>query len=148
PRAPPTILMGCTRPREHPMSDLTASDKLIYFFGEGQAEGGEALRPLVGGKGASLAEMTRAGLNVPPGFTISAACCDAYFRSGKRWPPGLEGEVRAAVARLEQLTGRPFGRGDDPLLVAVRSGAAVSMPGMMDTVLNVGLNPDCVAALA
>jgi phosphoenolpyruvate synthase/pyruvate phosphate dikinase len=130
------------------MSELNQSDKRIYFFGEGQAEGGEALRPLVGGKGASLAEMTRAGLNVPPGFTISAACCDAYFRAGKQWPPGLEDEVRAAVARLEQLTGRPFGRGDDPLLVAVRSGAAVSMPGMMDTVLNVGLNPDCAAALA
>jgi pyruvate,water dikinase len=124
------------------------SDQLIYFFGEGQAEGGEPLRHLVGGKGASLAEMTRAGLNVPPGFTISAACCEAYFRSGKQWPAGLEEAVRAALARLEQVTGRPFGRGGDPLLLAVRSGAARSMPGMMDTVLNVGLNPDCVAAVA
>ncbi len=124
------------------------SDPLIYFFGEGQAEGGEAVRDRVGGKGASLAEMTRAGLNVPPGFTISAACCDAYFRSGKHWPAGLELDVRAALERLERVTGRPFGRGGDPLLVAVRSGAARSMPGMMDTVLNVGLNPDCVAAVA
>jgi pyruvate,water dikinase len=123
-------------------------DQRIFFFGEGQAEGGNDLKPLVGGKGASLAEMTRAGLNVPPGFTISAACCDAYFRSGGQWPPGLAEDVRAALARLERLTGRAFGRGDDPLLVAVRSGAAHSMPGMMDTVLNVGLNPDCVAALA
>jgi pyruvate,water dikinase len=123
-------------------------DQRIYFFGAGQADGGNDLKHRVGGKGASLAEMTRAGLNVPPGFTISAECCAAYFRSGGQWPDGLEDEVRAAVARLEELTGRPFGRGDDPLLVAVRSGAAVSMPGMMDTVLNVGLNPDCVAAQA
>jgi pyruvate,water dikinase len=123
-------------------------DQRIFFFGEGQAEGGNDLKHLVGGKGASLAEMTRAGLNVPPGFTISATCCDAYFRSGGQWPPGLEEDVRAALARLERLTGRAFGRGDDPLLLAVRSGAAQSMPGMMDTVLNVGLNPDCVAALA
>jgi pyruvate,water dikinase len=123
-------------------------DKRIYFFGAGKADASNDLKHLVGGKGASLAEMTRAGLNVPPGFTISAACCQAYFRSGGQWPPGLEADVRAAVGRLERLTGRAFGRGDDPLLVAVRSGAAQSMPGMMDTVLNVGLNPDCVAALA
>src|SRR5262249_1256523 len=99
-------------------------------------------------KGASLAEMTRAGLNVPPGFTISAACCDLYYRAGRQWPAGLEAEVRAALARLERVTGRPFGKGDDPLLVAVRSGAAQSMPGMMDPGLNGGLNPDCVAAVA
>ncbi|HYT87717.1 MAG TPA: PEP/pyruvate-binding domain-containing protein, partial [Gemmataceae bacterium] len=130
------------------MSDATDRQRFIYFFGDGQAEGGDDLRHLVGGKGASLAEMTRARLNVPPGFTISAECCDHYFRAGQQWPPGLEEEVRKHLARLEQLTGRPFGRGDDPLLVAVRSGAAQSMPGMMDTVLNVGLNPDCVAAQA
>src|SRR5437588_2545069 len=120
----------------------------VYFFGQGQADGGGDLKHWVGGKGASLADMTRAGLNVPPGFTISAECCDLYYKAGCQWPAGLEDEVRANLARLEQLTGRPFGRGPDPLLVAVRSGAAQSMPGMMDTVLNVGLNPDCVRAVA
>jgi pyruvate,water dikinase len=119
----------------------------IYSFGDGQAEGGEELRELVGGKGASLAEMTKARLNVPPGFTISAECCDLYCKSDRRWPAGLEDQVRAALARLEQLAGRTFGRGGDPLLVAVRSGAAQSMPGMMDTILNVGLHPDCVHAM-
>ncbi len=122
--------------------------QVVYAFGDGRAEGGDHLRDLIGGKGASLAEMTRAGLNVPPGFTISAVCCDLYYRAGRAWPPGLEADVRAALGRLEQTAGRPFGKSDDPLLVAVRSGAAVSMPGMMDTVLNVGLNPDCVAAVA
>jgi pyruvate,water dikinase len=120
----------------------------VYFFGQGLADGGSDLKHFVGGKGASLADMTRAGLNVPPGFTISAECCDHYYRNGRRWSDGLDAEVRANLARLEQLTGRLFGGGDQPLLVAVRSGAERSMPGMMDTVLNVGLNPDCVRALA
>src|SRR5215831_15497125 len=101
----------------------------VYFFGQGQADGGGEVQHLVGGKGASLADMTRAGLNVPPGFTISAECCDLYFRAGKTWPAGLEEEVRANLARLERVAGRTFGRGADPLLVAVRSGAAHSMPG-------------------
>jgi pyruvate,water dikinase len=122
--------------------------QLVYFFGNGQAEGGSEVKHLVGGKGASLAEMTKAGLNVPPGFTISAECCNQYYKAGCTWPPGLEEAVRANLARLEQLTGRPFGQGSDPLLLAVRSGAAQSMPGMMDTILNVGLNPACVRAMA
>src|SRR5690349_5283156 len=120
----------------------------VYFFGQGQADGGSEIRHLVGGKGASLADMTKAGLHVPPGFTISAECCDYYYRHDRRWPDGLDADVRANLARLAQLAGRPFGAGDNPLLVAVRSGAAQSMPGMMDTVLNVGLNPDCVRAIA
>jgi phosphohistidine swiveling domain-containing protein len=123
-------------------------DKFVYFFGAGQAEGGSDLKHLVGGKGASLADMTRAGLQVPPGFTISAACCDLYYRNDRHWPAGLNEAVAAGMARLEQLVGRSFGRGDNPLLVAVRSGAAQSMPGMMDTVLNVGLHPDCVRVIA
>jgi pyruvate,water dikinase len=122
--------------------------RFVYFFGEGQADGGSDLKHLVGGKGASLADMTKAQLRVPPGFTISAECCDLYFRRGKLWPDGLDAAVRSNLDRLEKLAGRPFGQGDDPLLVAVRSGAAQSMPGMMDTVLNVGLNPDCVRAMA
>lgn len=123
------------------MNGADTSGPLIYFFGGGQAEGGGDLKHLVGGKGASLADMTKAGLNVPPGFTISAACCDLYFKSGRAWPLGLDEAVRAALVRLEQLAGQPFGRGNNPLLVAVRSGAAQSMPGMMDTVLNVGSGP-------
>jgi pyruvate,water dikinase len=125
-----------------------SSTRFIYFFGAGQAEGGSEIKHLVGGKGASLADMTRAKLNVPPGFTISAVCCEQYSQAGRTWPAGLQEEVRANLQRLENLAGRPFGRGDNPLLVAVRSGAAQSMPGMMDTVLNVGLNPECVRALA
>jgi pyruvate,water dikinase len=122
--------------------------RFIYFFGSGQAEGGSEVKHLVGGKGASLADMTRAGLNVPPGFTISAVCCEQFFQAGRTWPPGLDSELRSNLERLQELAGRPFGRGDNPLLVAVRSGAAQSMPGMMDTVLNVGLNPECVRAMA
>src|SRR5438093_1106130 len=111
---------------------MTSVDRqLVYFFGAGKAEGGGDIKDRVGGKGASLAEMTVAGLNVPPGFTITAECCARYYEAGKRWPDGLEAEIRDNLERLEQLAGRPFGRGSNPLLVAVRSGAAVSMPGMM-----------------
>jgi pyruvate,water dikinase len=120
------------------MTKGTTSTQLVYFFGAGQAEGGVDLKHLVGGKGASLADMTKAGLNVPPGFTISAACCEEFHGQGGQWPTGLDKELRANLHRLETLTGRAFGHGDNPLLVAVRSGAAVSMPGMMDTVLNIG----------
>ncbi len=116
----------------------------VYFFGQGRADGGSEVRNIVGGKGASLGDMTRAGLNVPPGFTLSAECCAYYFEHDRRWPEGLENEVRENLAKLEAIAGRKFGRGNDPLLVAVRSGAAQSMPGMMDTVLNVGLNPEVV----
>jgi pyruvate,water dikinase len=130
------------------MSDSSASGRYVYFFGEGQADGGNDVKHLVGGKGASLAEMTRAQLAVPPGFTISAEVCAGYYERNRCWPDDLDPAIRASLGRLEQVAGRPFGRGDNPLLVAVRSGAAQSMPGMMDTVLNVGLNPDCVRAMA
>jgi pyruvate,water dikinase len=126
---------------------IIPSKHFIYFFGAGQAGGSNELKHLVGGKGASLAEMTRAQLNVPPGFTISAECCDLFNKANQVWPPGLEEEIRTNLHGLENLAGRKFGTGDNPLLVAVRSGAAQSMPGMMDTVLNVGLNPDCVRAM-
>ena len=113
----------------------------VYFFGDGAAEGDPERKDILGGKGASLAAMSRAGLPVPPGFTISTECCPLYFESGGAWPDGLEQQVREALARLEEVTGRPFGRSASPLLVSVRSGAARSMPGMMDTILNCGLNP-------
>lgn len=125
-----------------------STQRFVYFFGAGQADGGGDLKHLVGGKGASLGDMTRAQLQVPPGFTISTECCDLYYRTGKHWPDGLAEEIRANLDRLQKQVGRPFGQGDNPLLVAVRSGAEQSMPGMMDTVLNVGLNPACVRALA
>jgi len=98
-------------------------------------------KTLLGGKGAGLKEMSLAGLRVPPGFTISTEACAAYYRGGRRWPEGLEQQVRESLARLEHDTDRAFGRGSRPLLVSVRSGAAVSMPGMMDTILNCGLHP-------
>ena len=120
----------------------------IYFFGQGQADGSSDIKHLIGGKGASLADMTRGGLNVPPGFTISTECCGYFYQHKQRWPDELDAELHKCLARLEKLAGRTFGVGAQPLLVAVRSGAAQSMPGMMDTVLNVGLNPACVAAMA
>src|SRR5437016_11304530 len=130
------------------MTSTTPATKYIYFFGAGEAEAGSDLKHLIGGKGASLADMTRAGLDVPPGFTISAECCDLFHKNGEKWPDGLLEEVFANLRRLEKLAGRAFGGGGNPLLVAVRSGAAQSMPGMMDTILNVGLNSDCVQAMA
>jgi pyruvate,water dikinase len=129
------------------MTQLKTKAEFIYFFANGQADSGSEIRHLVGGKGASLADLTKAGFNVPPGFTISAECCDFYFRHGKKWPPGLEDEIRTSLAQLETIAGRKFGGGDKPLMVAVRSGAAESMPGMMDTILNVGSWDQLVTAI-
>ncbi len=126
-----------------PDDAVNAPPTYVYGFGPGWSEGDPAGKDILGGKGASLAAMSRAGLPVPPGFTISAECCGYVERHGT-WPPGLEDEVRRAIARLEAATERTFGRGPRPLLVAVRSGAAVSMPGMMDTILNCGLNPSLI----
>jgi len=124
------------------------SDKHVYFFGEGRAEGGAEMRSLLGGKGAGLAEMTNAGVPVPPGFTISTDVCRWYYAQGQSLPPGFVEEQRAALGRLERLMGRKLGDPRDPLLVSVRSGAAFSMPGMMDTILNLGLNHRSVEGLA
>ncbi|MCI0584939.1 MAG: hypothetical protein L0227_18955, partial [Chloroflexi bacterium] len=115
--------------------------KLIRFFGPG-VDGEKPSKELVGGKAYSLMTMTQAGLPVPPGFTITTQCCAAYYESGKKWPAGLDAELREALKWLEWHTGRKLGSAPRPLLVAVRSGAAQSMPGMMDTVLNVGLRPE------
>ena len=114
----------------------------VYFFGDGKSDGDPDRGDILGGKGASLAELTRAGLPVPPGFTISVECCESYLDAGGSWPDGLTAEIRGAMDRLEQACGRKFGAGDNPLLVSVRSGAAVSMPGMMDTILNCGLTAE------
>ncbi|NQU21648.1 MAG: hypothetical protein HQ567_10220 [Candidatus Nealsonbacteria bacterium] len=113
----------------------------IYHFDDQLPEGSDH-RGLLGGKGAGLRQMKQAGLAVPPGFTISTQCCTEYFKFGRRWPEGLETELRSNLSRLESESGRRFGQGAKPLLVSVRSGAARSMPGMMDTLLNCGLHPD------
>ncbi|HET8634015.1 MAG TPA: pyruvate, phosphate dikinase [Gemmatimonadales bacterium] len=120
---------------------------LVYFFGQGRADGTASMRDLLGGKGAGLAEMTQIGIPVPPGFTIASSVCLTYLES-HQFPPRLRTEVETALNRLEATTGKQFGGTRDPLLVSVRSGAAVSMPGMMETILNLGLNDETVAALA
>jgi pyruvate,orthophosphate dikinase len=122
--------------------------KFIYSFGGGKADGNGKLRALLGGKGANLAEMSRIGLPVPPGFTITTEVCTAFYELGRKYPKALAGQLDAAVAKLEKQTGKKFGSLDNPLLVAVRSGARDSMPGMMDTILNLGLNDATAEALA
>jgi pyruvate,orthophosphate dikinase len=122
--------------------------KYVYIFGGGKAEGSAAMRELLGGKGAGLAEMTRIGLPVPAGFTITTEACAYYFKHKQQVPRELTPQVRAAMKHLEKATGKRFGDRRDPLLVSVRSGAAVSMPGMMETVLNLGLNDTAVSGLS
>ncbi|MGB4338034.1 MAG: pyruvate, phosphate dikinase [Bacillota bacterium] len=118
--------------------------KFVYYFGGGKAEGNENMKNLLGGKGANLAEMVNLGIPVPPGFTITTEVCTAYYENNGQWPEGLEEQVKENLAKLESEMGQKFGDPSNPLLVSVRSGARVSMPGMMDTVLNLGLN-DAVA---
>ncbi|HON13648.1 MAG TPA: pyruvate, phosphate dikinase, partial [Treponema sp.] len=125
-----------------------AKQKFVYFFGEGKAEGDAKMKDLLGGKGANLAEMTNLGIPVPPGFTISTEVCAAYYENKQKYPEGLEKEVLDNLTKLEKVMGKKLGDPDDPLLVSVRSGAAVSMPGMMDTILNLGMNDKAVVGLA
>ena len=121
--------------------------KWVYAFGGGKADGDATMTALLGGKGAGLAEMSAIGISVPPGFTITTAACDAYQQS-KSFPDGLTSQVDAAIQRLEEATGADLGDADKPLMVSVRSGAPESMPGMMDTILNLGLNDACAEGLA
>src|SRR5215813_1706817 len=121
--------------------------KAVYFFGAGKAEGKAAMRELLGGKGAGLHEMTRIGAPVPPGFTIATSVCSYYNEHHRQYPKELASEVMRGLARIEKILGRRFGDSDNPLLVSVRSGARESMPGMMDTVLNLGLNDQTVQGL-
>ena len=120
---------------------------LVYFFGQGRADGTAAMKEILGGKGAGLAEMTNIGIPVPPGFTIASSLCLHYLES-HQFPKRLRVEVENTLQRLETTTGKHFGDGENPLLVSVRSGAAVSMPGMMETILNLGLNDVTVEGLA
>ncbi len=124
------------------------ADKMVYFFGNGKAEGSAKEKMLLGGKGANLAEMTNIGLPVPPGCTITTECCAAYYKAGEKFPDGLEGQIDENLAKLQETLGKKLGDPRNPLLVSCRSGAAVSMPGMMDTVLNIGLTEKMVPELA
>ena len=130
-----------------PKSTDTKSVKYVYFFGDNHAEGNGKMKDVLGGKGAGLAEMTNAKLPVPPGFTIQTEACREYMRTG-----GVSAEINKqmdeALAKLEKLQGQKLGGADNPLLVSVRSGAKFSMPGMMDTILNLGLNDHSVESLA
>ncbi len=135
-----------TKPNTKPKPDMTS--KLVYRFGDGAAEGKAEMKNLLGGKGANLAEMCSLGLPVPPGFTITTEVCTAYYTQSKKLPDALAAEVEDALSHIEKKVGATFGDSANPLLVSVRSGARASMPGMMDTVLNLGLNDATVGALA
>jgi pyruvate,orthophosphate dikinase len=126
---------------------MAKKKKFVYFFGDGKAEGRTDMKQLLGGKGANLAEMSSLGIPVPPGFTITTEVCDLYNKAGGKYPAGMDEQVDKNLEKLEKLTGKTFGTGDNPLLVSVRSGAAISMPGMMDTVLNLGLNDETLPAM-
>ena len=121
--------------------------KYVYFFGGSESEGDATMRTLLGGKGANLAEMSNLGIPVPPGFTISTEVCKLYYENDKRYPAGLDEQIDENLAKLEATLGAKFGDTENPLLLSVRSGAAVSMPGMMDTILNLGLNDDAIQGL-
>ncbi|MSM41024.1 MAG: pyruvate, phosphate dikinase [Geobacter sp.] len=123
------------------------ASKYVYFFGNGQAEGRSEMKNLLGGKGANLAEMTSIGLPVPPGFTITTEVCTEFYKNERQYPAGLKEEVAANLKQVEELMGRTFGDAANPLLVSVRSGARASMPGMMDTILNLGLNDSTVQGI-
>ncbi|MDR0442091.1 MAG: pyruvate, phosphate dikinase [Treponema sp.] len=125
-----------------------SKQKNVYFFGEGKAEGDAKMKEVLGGKGANLAEMTNLGIPVPPGFTISTGVCAAYYENKEKYPAGIKEEVEAGLKKLESVMKKKLGDPDDPLLVSVRSGAAVSMPGMMDTILNLGMSDKAVKGLA
>ena len=129
-------------------ADQATTGRLVYPFGGAQSVDYDQLRNLLGGKGAGLAEMSSLGIPVPPGFTLTTDVCNAYYRLGRTYPEGLAGDVSEGIAHVEALVGTRFGDSDNPLLVSVRSGARVSMPGMMDTILNLGLNDETAAGLA
>jgi pyruvate, orthophosphate dikinase len=126
----------------------SAKPKYVYYFGDGQADGTGKMKPLLGGKGANLAEMTRIGLPVPPGFTITTELCSYFYAHNRSYPQQLKAEVESALAKVEKSVGKKLGDKDRPLLVSVRSGARDSMPGMMDTILNLGMNDEVVEIVA
>src|SRR5690242_16220489 len=132
---------------ETPAKGAQTDTKYVFSFGGGKADGNGKMKDVLGGKGAGLAEMTNAGLPVPPGFTIQTEACREYMR-GQRVSKQVDQQMEEALRRLEKLQEQKLGKGENPLLVSVRSGAKFSMPGMMDTILNLGLNDESVEALA
>src|SRR5213594_4553314 len=129
--------------RERTASKKSKTPRYVYYFGDGHADGTGKMKPLLGGKGANLAEMTRIGLPVPPGFTITTEVCTYFYANKRSYPKQLQAQIEAGVANMEKVMGTKFGDTSAmPLLVAVRSGARDSMPGMMDTILNLGLNDE------
>src|ERR1700751_3421016 len=126
----------------------TRAPRYVYYFGDGQADGKGTQKPLLGGKGANLHEMTRIGLPVPPGFTITTEVCSYFYDHNRSYPPQLNAQLAAAMAKVEKSTGKRFSDQERPLLVSVRSGARDSMPGMMDTILNLGMNDEGVEIVA
>src|ERR1700752_4504989 len=135
-----------TLPETETKESKKSATKYVYFFGGGKADGNGKMKDVLGGKGAGLAEMTNAGLPVPPGFTIQTEACREYMRGGLS--PDVDRQMDEALAKLEAMQGQKLGTGEKPLPVSVRSGAKFSMPGMMDTILNLGLNDQSVQALA
>src|SRR5438477_8436343 len=129
-------------------SKKSVKPKYVYYFGDGHADGSGKMKPLLGGKGANLAEMTRIGLPVPPGFTITTEVCSYFYAHNRSYPSQLKAEVEAALAKVERSVGKKLGDKEKPLLVSVRSGARDSMPGMMDTILNLGMNDGVVEVVA
>src|SRR5436309_9806882 len=146
--------MQRTRTRSAPAVPAPARKKrkkqrhYVYYFGDGHADGRGTMKALLGGKGANLHEMTRIGLSVPPGFTITTEVCSYFYDHNRSYPPQLEAQVTAVMAKVEKSTGKKFGDTERPLLVSVRSGARDSMPGMMDTILNLGMNDEVVEIVA
>ena len=134
-------------PARKPAATRTAAKKYVYSFGEGTADGDRTMKDLLGGKGSGLAEMTNAALPVPPGFTITTEVCNIYYAEKAKIPAHIDREIAEAVKKLESAAGATLGSTENPLLVSVRSGAKFSMPGMMDTILNLGLNDDAVEGL-
>src|SRR6266478_3691139 len=143
-----------TRRRSTPEARAAVREKrkkprrYVYYFGDGHADGSGTMKPLLGGKGANLHEMTRIGLPVPPGFTITTEVCSYFYAHNRTYPPQLEAQVAMALAKVEKSVGKKFGDKERPLLVSVRSGARDSMPGMMDTILNLGMNDEVVEIVA
>jgi pyruvate,orthophosphate dikinase len=136
------------KPKKKSTSKKSTKSKYVYYFGDGHADGTGKMKPLLGGKGANLAEMTRIGLPVPPGFTITTEVCSYFYAHNRSYPPQLKADVEAALAEVEESVGRELGDKERPLLVSVRSGARDSMPGMMDTILNLGMNDEVVEIVA
>src|SRR5688500_16750612 len=130
--------------KKSPQKKSGKNAKYVYFFGNGKADGNRSMRDTLGGKGAGLAEMSSAGLPVPPGFTISTDVCSLYYKQKGKVPAAVDAQIAENIRKLEQAAGATLGSTGNPLLVSVRSGAKFSMPGMMDTILNLGLNDAAV----